>query len=104
MQKLINCCAAYQALLQQHRDAANDDPAVEEDVLVENMTRLGSTVRAVDDMLDEIEQHLKVIITITITFAVWFLYFNTKITINSYIINLVKIIMHIKHSCCKHIE
>lgn len=60
--QLVNCCAAYQALLQQRqvKDGITSS-AVEEDQLDIDMARLSAAVQAVDGMLDEIDRFLKVL-------------------------------------------
>ncbi|XP_027845720.2 uncharacterized protein LOC114126045 isoform X3 [Aphis gossypii] len=59
-QQLVNCCAAYQALLQQRQEKDGiTSSAVEEDQLDIDMARLSAAVQAVDGMLDEIDRFLK---------------------------------------------
>lgn len=60
----MNCCAAYQALLQQRKDKSGTDSANELDQLDIDMTRLTSAVQAVDSMLEEIDKLLKVLFTV----------------------------------------
>lgn len=61
--QLVNCCAAYQALLHQRREERERDPsyANKEDQLDIDMDRLSAAVQAVDGMLDEIDRLLKVL-------------------------------------------
>lgn len=62
LKQLINCCATYQAMLQQkqqERESSLTSPE-EMDQLDIDMARLSSAVQAVDSMLDEIDQLLKV--------------------------------------------
>lgn len=60
--QLVNCCAAYQALLQQRQEKEGiTSSAVEEDQLDIDMARLSTAVQAVDGMLDEIDRFLKVL-------------------------------------------
>lgn len=60
--QLVNCCAAYQALLQQRQEKDGiTSSAVEEDQLDIDMARLSAAVQAVDGMLDEIDRFLKVL-------------------------------------------
>lgn len=59
---MVNCCAAYQALLEQQRKRKADmHIADEEDQLDVDMNRLSVAVQAVDVMLDEIDRILKVL-------------------------------------------
>jgi len=58
---LINCCAAYQAQLQQQRQENGLPSDEEEDQLDIAMGQLTSAVQSVDNMLDEIDRHLKVV-------------------------------------------
>jgi len=62
--QLVNCCAAYQAFLEQQRQEKSgpSSTANEEDQLDIDMARLSAAVQAVDGMLDEIDQLLKVLI------------------------------------------
>lgn len=60
---MVNCCAAYQAILQQQRQdkagtISSDDEVDQLDV---DMARLSAAVQAVDSMLDEIDRLLKVL-------------------------------------------
>lgn len=63
---MVNCCAAYQALLHQRREEREKDPfsANKEDQLDIDMDRLSAAVQAVDGMLDEIDRLLKVLLII----------------------------------------
>jgi len=59
---LVNCCAAYQALLEQHRQGKLETSVIDkEDQLDFDMARLSSAVQAVDGMLDEMDRLLKVL-------------------------------------------
>jgi len=58
--QLVNCCAAYQAMLQQRQENGTSSIADEEDQLDIDMVRLSAAVQAVDGMLDEIDRLLKV--------------------------------------------
>lgn len=60
--QLLNCCAAYQAMLQQLQEKnGTSSIADEEDQLDIDMVRLSAAVQAVDGMLDEIDRFLKVL-------------------------------------------
>jgi len=58
---LVNCCAAYQAMLQQRQEKYGTTFSDEEDQLDLDMVRLSSAIQAVDGMLDEIDRLLKVL-------------------------------------------
>lgn len=59
--QLVNCCAAYQAQLQERRLERDGSASDEEDQLDIDMGRLSNAVQAVDAMLDEIDRLLKVL-------------------------------------------
>jgi len=76
--QLVNCCAAYQAMLQQRQENGTSSIADEEDQLDIDMVRLSAAVQAVDGMLDEIDRLLKVLyihLLIIIIFAFPLCYF-----------------------------
>lgn len=60
---MVNCCASYQALLQQKQeDSEGKSSSVDrDDHLDVDMARLSSAVQAVDGMLEEIDRLLKVL-------------------------------------------
>lgn len=60
----MNCCAAYQALLQKKQQEKLENASNEEEVdqLDVDMNRLTYAVQAVDSMLDEIDSLLKVLL------------------------------------------
>lgn len=73
--QLVNCCAAYQAQLQQRQQEKEGLPS-DEDQLDIDMGQLSNAVQTVDCMLDEIDQLLKVLF---IKYLVLFLLFKNHI-------------------------
>lgn len=57
---MVNCCAAYQALLLQ-KQKDREAIANVEDLLDIDMARLSSAVQAVGGMLDDVDCQLKVL-------------------------------------------
>lgn len=80
---MVNCCAAYQAILQERQEKEGTlSSRDKEDQLDIDMARLSAAVQAVDGMLDEIDRLLKVLFIV----SYWVIHNN--------ILNIVKIIYY----------